>query len=204
MNWKLINIEQETCHPFLNFFTLHYEVENDGVVSSYSYFLASRHSKEEIRALTHEYGRPDGVIMLLYRKDFPKGETSILVTKQFRPAIGQYLLSFPAGLMDPNDNDPLETARREAKEEAGALLGNCEVIAPSSPTSSGLSDECCSFVFGEVVGCAERKLEEFEDISVSWMPCSDLKRALNDPKILIPLNIRLASLYFLSRFGEKN
>ena len=201
MEWKLVSIDQETNHPFLNFFTLHYEVTRDGETHPYSYFLASRRSKDELRAKVGEYSRPDGVMMALYRVDPKDGEVSVLLTRQFRPAIGAYVTSFPAGLLDPKDKDECEAAKREAEEEVGLLISDLERISPAAPTSSGLSDEMCAFVMAKVVGSTKQHLEEFEDISHRFVSLAELKKLLDDPKEFFPLTIRLVCLLLLARFA---
>ena len=202
MEWKLISIDQETNHPFLNFFTLHYEVKGeDGVTRPYSYYLCSRRSKDELRANAHEYSRPDGVIMGLYKIDEATKEVSVLLTRQFRPAIGAYVNSFVAGLLDDNDKDPSEAAKREAKEEAGLIIEDVETLSPAAPTSTGLSDEMCAFLIARVVGSTRKHLEDFEDITSRFVRLSELKKMLEDPKEFFPLNIRLVSIILLNKFG---
>lgn len=201
MEWKLISIDQETNHPFLNYFTLHYEVTKDGKTLPYSYFLASRRSKDELRAKVQEYRRPDGVMMALYRIDPDTKEVSVLLTRQFRPAIGSYVTSFPAGLLDPKDNDEFEAAKREAEEEVGIIIDDIERLSPAAPTSSGLSDEMCAFVMAKVVGTTKEHLEDFEDISHRFVTLKELKKLLDDPKEFFPLTIRLVCLILLARFA---
>lgn len=199
MEWKLVDIEQETEHKFLNFFTLHYEVKENGAIRPYSYFMASRHDKEHILAKTKDYSKPDGVVMALYKKD--EEGVKVLLTSQYRPPIGAYLTSFTAGLLDEGD-DVVSAAKREAKEEAGLLIDKVEVIAPPSPTSSGLSDELVSIVMAEVVGESNKHLEDFEDISTSFVPLSEIPDILKDPRRVVPLNVRLVLLLMLERFGR--
>ncbi len=42
-----------------------------------------------------------------------------LINKQYKHGIGREVLEFPAGGIDPDENDPLVTARRELMEETG-------------------------------------------------------------------------------------
>src|SRR5438445_13898356 len=42
-----------------------------------------------------------------------------LINKQYKHGIGRVVLEFPAGAIDPHEEDPLITARRELMEETG-------------------------------------------------------------------------------------
>ena len=121
MEWKVKKVEQETSHSFLNFVTVTYDVTKlDGNHYDYEYFMATRHDKDHILPVTKDYSRPDGVTIPLYYVD-EEGKVSVLLTSQFRPAVGRRVTSIPAGLLDEGDTDIKEAARREALEEAGAV-----------------------------------------------------------------------------------
>ena len=55
-----------------------------------------------------------------------KGEPKLLLHYEYRYPAGQFLLSPPAGLIDPedttNENPLLITAKREIKEETGCIV----------------------------------------------------------------------------------
>lgn len=199
MIWTVKDIIQETDHPYLNFFTFVFAVQGeDGQEKEYRYFVASRNDKEHLRIKTQDYHRPDGVVMALYRKR--DGHIDMLMTKQFRPALGRHLISFPAGLLE-KDDDVISAAKREAQEEGGVIIDHVELLAPSSPTSSGLSDEMVSVVLGEIVDYADRHLEAFEDIATEYVDLADVPALLSDEKKTVPLNVRLVLLYLRERFG---
>ena len=201
MEWKLIDIKQETNHPFLNFYTLTYEVKKEDGSHEYQYFMASRHDVEHLIPKTKNLSRPDGVLIPLYYQDPKTSEVSIVLTTQFRPAIGAYLTSMPAGLMDPEDKDVFETARREAQEEAGCLIDDLELLVSPSTTSSGLSDEINSVVIARIVGHKDKHLEDFEDISSNLVPLKKVKEMLKDTEHYhFPFSIQLIILYLLERF----
>ena len=123
----------------MNFYVLHYDVLKEGVLKEHRYFLASRKEENGLRPFIHDYSNPDAVVIGLYR--FREGKLEILLTKQFRPAMGNYVFSVPAGLIEGKETLN-EAALREAKEEVGASkIENIEVLTPFSPTSSGLTDE---------------------------------------------------------------
>ena len=201
MNWKLSSVEKETNHPFLNFYTLHYDVLKEGVLKEHRYFMASRKEENEVRPVSHDYKKPDAVVVGLYR--FREGKLEILLTKQFRPAIGNYVFSTPAGLLDLKESLE-EAALREAREEVGvSKIENVETLTPFSPTSSGLTDECNAFLMAEVKETSSTSLEEFEDINSKFIPIEKCLSLLQNPKYVIPLHVRIWLLYMAERFKAK-
>lgn len=50
-----------------------------------------------------------------------------LINKQYKHGIGLEVIEFPAGAIDPGEDDPLETARRELMEETGYSFQDSEV-----------------------------------------------------------------------------
>lgn len=201
MNWRLSSLEKETKHPFLNFYVLHYDVLKEGVLKEHRYFLASRKEENGLRPFIHDYSNPDAVVIGLYR--FREGKLEILLTKQFRPAIGNYVFSVPAGLIEGKETLN-EAALREAKEEVGASkIENIEVLTPFSPTSSGLTDECNAFLMAEVKETTSTSLEEFEDINSKFVPIEECLALFKDPEYIIPLHVRIWLMYMAERFKAK-
>jgi len=198
MKWELIDIKQETNHPFLNYYTLTYKVtENNDEIKTYNYYLASRRKIDNLVAKTNDYSKSDGVIIPCYFIDPKTNLLSIIVTKQFRPALNTYVYSFPAGLVD-NNEDLIETVKREAKEEVGAILDETEVLATCSPTSSGLSDELNSIVLGHVKILEYNHLEEFEDINYQIVPLKNAEEFFESH--FSALQIKIIVKYLLLRF----
>lgn len=63
----------------------------------------------------------------------------LIIIRQFRPPTGRLVYEFPAGLINP-DEDPVEAAIRELKEETG-YTGTVDYCSPKVFTSPGLSSE---------------------------------------------------------------
>jgi ADP-ribose pyrophosphatase len=202
MKWTLKKVIKETDHPFLNFYTLDYDVEKEDGHHDYRYYMASRRDEKSLLPITHSR-RADGILIPLYYVDPKTGEISIVITSQFRPPMGDYVNSFVAGLLDPGDKDLFDTARREAKEEIGAEITDLELLAPASPTSSGMSDEINACVLGRIVDFKDKKLEEFEDIGYKLVPLDKAVELLKDPKYFFPLQIRMVILYLSYRLKEQ-
>ena len=83
----------------------------------------------------------------------PGSEPRLLLSYEYRYPAGRFLLSPPAGLIDPEDAhrpEPLlETARREIAEETGLSVGpgdTLRVISPFAFSSPGMTDESNAMV----------------------------------------------------------
>ena len=80
-------------------------------------------------------------------------EDRLLLTYEYRYPVGRFLLSPPAGLIDPEDRtapDPLKTtAVREIREETGLEVGKNDdffVVNPIVFSSPGMTDESNALV----------------------------------------------------------
>ena len=90
------------------------------------YYNATRRSADDLVAVksTEEFQNmlPDAVSCITIWNP-SNGEPKLLLNREFRYPAGQFLLSVPAGLIDPADkveDEPLlVTAKRELKEETG-------------------------------------------------------------------------------------
>lgn len=197
MKWTLKSVKQETNHPFLNFYTVTYDVEKPDGHHDYPYFMASRHAKEDLVCVTKDHVSSDGVLIPLYYRDPKTNKLSLLLTTQFRPPMNGYVTSFPAGLIDKGE-DILTSAAREAKEEVGADITDLELLAPASPTSSGLSDETNACVLARIVSFENVNLEEFEDIGYKLVPMEQVEDYCKDK--FMAMQIRMIVKYLLLRF----
>lgn len=102
------------------------------------------------RVTKPEPGNPDCVGSLAVLRRLLKYDCLILV-KQYRPALKQYTLELPAGLVDP-DEKPDETAIRELKEETGYICSGVKHISPMTALDPGLSNSTMKIVTLEVNG----------------------------------------------------
>ena len=78
-----------------------------------------------------EYTKHPGAVMII--PIFSDG--SILLERQYRYPIGQTLIEFPAGKLDPNET-ALECARRELLEETGYYAHTLEYLTRINPVIS--------------------------------------------------------------------
>ncbi|MCE4620388.1 MAG: NUDIX hydrolase [Desulfurococcales archaeon] len=91
---------------------------------------------------------PNGTVIRVDRVVFPDsvavtplytGNCSIVLIEQYRPAVDDWVLEIPAGVIDPGE-DAEEAARRELKEETGLRTSSLVKVA-SGYVSPGYSTE---------------------------------------------------------------
>ncbi len=118
----------------------------------------------------------------------------VLVERQYRPAVGGWVLEIPAGTLEPGE-EPLEAARRELLEETGYEASRLCHMASFYP-SPGVSSEVIHVYLAEGLSYRGQRLEEDEVIEVLWMePRELLERQLEgvaDAKTLIALLLYLS------------
>jgi 8-oxo-dGTP pyrophosphatase MutT (NUDIX family) len=119
-------------------------------------------------------------------------EDRLWLVRQPREAVGlPDMLEIPAGKIDQEGEDPLETAKRELAEEIGKQAAHWDSLG-SFYTSPGFADEIIHlFLATGIADVDERpEAEEDERIDVETRPLADLDQILasnQDSKTLIAL-----------------
>ena len=112
---RVESIKQTTQNKFLNMYEL--DMKSDTGKHS-TYFVASRAKTiEELKIKTRE-NKADGVIIYsVYRDEKEKKEKLVLI-RQYRCPLDDYIYEFPAGLVDEGEDFKM-AGMRELKEETG-------------------------------------------------------------------------------------
>lgn len=174
---KLIDVEQLTESKYLSMYKLKL-INKKG--NPKDYYVASRRKKEELTCVTKEHNRCDGVMIIPLTEN-----DEIVLLKQYRPAIGDYLYELPAGIVDPGESIE-EAARRELFEETGLKCKEYEMYLKPSYTSVGLTDETTAVVKMIVEGdISTENIEEDEDIEVFKIKKSDAKEFVKNNNVSI-------------------
>ena len=115
------------------------------------YYNATRRCADDLVAVksTEEFQNmlPDAVSCITIWNP-SNGEPKLLLNREFRYPAGQFLLSVPAGLIDPADKEEdeplLVTAKRELKEENGIEVLDTDELAVSTPCLGGTPKSVCN------------------------------------------------------------
>lgn len=130
---------------FVNFISKKYE-DNLGNIKNYEY--SERNNTQK------------AVVII----PFIQEENAFVLIKQFRIPFEDYIIEFPAGLIDENESEK-STVIRELKEETG-YEGEIVKISKETPSTPGLTTEEVYFAFVKVTKKGEQQLEPSEIITV--------------------------------------
>ena len=114
--------------------------------------------------------KPNAVVMVLTDES---GER-ILVNREYRMAMAQWIYNFPAGLIDPGEN-PEESARRELWEETGLRIVRIDDVLDNSYSAVGFSNERNICVFGAAEGEFRKSTSDAEEIVPGWYTKEEIK-----------------------------
>ena len=117
--------------------------------------------------------KADSVIMIVTDAS---GER-LLVNREYRMAMAQWLYNFPAGLIDPGET-PEESAKRELWEETGLTLERIDDVLDNSYSAVGFANERNVCVFGVAAGDFRESTSDAEEISAGWYTREEMKALL--------------------------
>jgi ADP-ribose pyrophosphatase len=131
-----------TDSKWLNLFEVRY-VDRNGKDKNWQ--LATRAA--EPKCVSGRFEQPDAVIIVALHGS----EGKLVITREYRVALGGYEYGFPAGLVDPGET-PKAAAGRELMEETGLTLTRVLRTSPAVYPSAGLTDESVAMVYVECDG----------------------------------------------------
>ena len=101
----------------------------------------------------------------------------ILVNREYRMAMAQWIYNFPAGLIDPGET-PEESARRELWEETGLTLTRIDDVLDNSYSAVGFANERNVCVFGAAAGEFRKSTSDVEEITPGWYTREEMRQLL--------------------------
>ncbi|HVS36621.1 MAG TPA: NUDIX hydrolase [Gemmataceae bacterium] len=150
------------------------------------YKIADRADAVLIVALLHEPGRPPRLVL----------------EKEFRVPVGDFVIGMPAGLLEPNESIE-DTVRRELREETGYEVTKIRRITPPLYSSSGMTDEAAAIAFVDCVAVPDGKtqLEDSEVIEVLLLDFDEICRLCDAAGVRIDAKV-WQTLYMYRQLGR--
>jgi ADP-ribose pyrophosphatase len=168
-------IEQLTHEKWLNLYAAKFE--HNGHTGHWLYASRKPQPNTEHKA--------DAVIIvpILRAENEPP---RLVMVKEFRVPVGDYLFAFPAGLLDAGESIE-DTARRELREETGLEVVTVQRVSQPVYSSAGLSDETVAMAFVEARLTPEAlpKLDHAEDLEVVLLDFAGVCRMCDDRSVRI-------------------
>jgi ADP-ribose pyrophosphatase len=107
---------------------------------------------------------------------------TVVMMRQFRPALKKYIYELPAGTLDP-DESIVSCARRELLEETGLLAKKMIKLGSIYPVP-GYSTEVIHIFKAELLTLTKAQPEDYEVIETMPMSKSKVRQLLRDGKLM--------------------
>lgn len=172
MDWKFKEVKKITNEKWLNLFEAKYVV--NGKETSWTF--ASRREEDSLKCKIKD----DIVDAVCVIPKFKKNDEEYLVLcKEFRLPINDYVYSFPAGLVEKGE-DAVDCATREVKEEIGAEIAHLERLTNIAYNSEGMTDENIVIYLADITSFGKQDLQDNEDINRVIVKVSELNSFMKD------------------------
>ena len=135
--------------------------------------LADEHGKTHQREIV----RHPGAVLIVAPIDGDK----LLFVRNFRVAVGEWMLELPAGKLEQGE-DPSHAAARELEEETGYRAGKVVPLAPFY-TSPGFCDELMHVFVAMDLTYVGQNLDEDEHLTAEVVSTEDAIAMVNDGRI---------------------
>ena len=149
------------------------EMKFDGKLIKVTYDIADVNGKEAWREVVHHPGA-SAVIAI-------DEDNRIIMEKQFRYALNDYLLEIPAGKLDAGE-DPLVCAKRELEEETGIIASEW-ISLGTIATSPGFCNEVIHLYVAKGLSKGEIHWDEDEYVEVERYTFDELLQRISEEKI---------------------
>ena len=149
------------------------EMKFDGKLIKVTYDVAEVNGKEAWREVVHHPGASAVVAI--------DEDNRIIMEKQFRYALNDYLLEIPAGKLDAGE-DPLVDAKRELEEETGIIASEW-ISLGTIATSPGFCNEVIHLYVAKGLSKGEIHWDEDEYVEVERYRFDELLQRIKEEKI---------------------
>ena len=149
------------------------EMKFDGKLIKVTYDIADVNGKEAWLEVVHHPGASAVVAI--------DEDNRIIMEKQFRYALTDYLLEIPAGKLDAGE-DPLACAKRELEEETGIIASEW-ISLGTIATSPGFCNEVIHLYVAKGLSKGEIHWDEDEYVEVERYTLDELLQCIKEETI---------------------
>ncbi len=188
---RILKVEKLTDEQWINLFAASFEHKGHHG----RWVFASR------KAAPHDGDlRGDAVIIVPILR-MPGEPPRLVLEREFRVPVGDYVIGFPAGLLEPGETVE-ETVRREMLEETGMEVVKFKRVTQPLLSSSGMTDESAAMAFVDVRTTEQARpaLEASEDLEVILLDFAGVCRLCDDPTARIDAKA-WSALYLYQQLG---
>ena len=171
---KLVNIEKKEEGKFITRYDLAYKTV-DGQDKIYEMISRDNDidSLEKLKAKN-----ADSVVLIMTSPD----ESKILLNKEYRMACGDWVYSFPAGLLEEGESPDIAAAR-ELREETGLRITEIDDKLGVSYSAVGFSNEKNVCIIGTAEGEITPSDSVFEEIVAGWYTKEEVRELLKQTNL---------------------
>lgn len=127
---------------------------------------------------TREVIRHNGAVAIVAMTDDGK----VCVERQYRYPVNEVITEIPAGKLNSKQEDRLDAAKRELREETGIIASNWKFVGTYYPAAA-YSDEVITIYLATGLKQGEQELDDDEFLNVEFVPINDLIKEIMDDKI---------------------
>ena len=131
------------------------------------------------------------------------GKIYIVVTNEYRHAIGKKIYGTPAGLVELGE-DTTVAMIRELEEEIGAEVIKIRKVQSSSFSSAGLTDETLECFYAQVELKYNQSLSDHEDIKFELIELNNIPKFLKTKQVDLPSALLMKAFYYEMKYKEKS
>lgn len=121
---------------------------------------------------------PDWVLILALTS-----QEEVVMVRQYRHGIERVCLELPGGLVDPNDDSPELSARRELLEETGYQANEIALVGECCPQPAILTNKCLFYLAPNAVRVQDQNLDAGEDIEILEIPLKEIPLKIKSAEI---------------------
>lgn len=129
-------------------------------------------------------------------------EGKVLLIRQYRHPVGEVCIEIPGGCVDDCDKDFEAAIKRELLEETGYTFDSYQYLGKISPNTSTNTNFLHMFLAIGGVKTGKQQLDENEEIEVFQVSIDELKKLLQERKLLQSMHVTCI-MYALERLGEE-